>query len=410
MTAPCRILIVEDEMIIALDLSETLASRGYHIIDTVPSGEEAVRCCATERPDLVLMDIRLQGELNGLQTARILRERDDIPSIILSAFFDDAMLQEAQAAKVLAYLIKPYDERELCATIATALLRFQEENRLRQAIRSLEDLGGKGNIVQEDRESQVLFTCFPSLQLTLGNIRLSEETLTRTQRNLLGLILSSPHGRIERNDLEAELWPDAPPSRSHANLDTTLMRLRRMLQLKFGLPADRDFLISRNGIVALEGYNCDLDHFERLSNQGRSLRRNGDPAGATIALEQSCALWQGEFLADISSYERIEVVRRYTTQRFLENCLILADLYALTGRSAEGLVILNRAQLVDPTSELTTTQLYIAYRRNAMQGAALQLLHNYKGLLIKEGLTSLAAIDSIKKIERSAELILQQQR
>src|SRR5512133_2136720 len=118
MATGSRILIVEDEAIIAMDLEDTLTAQGYLVIATVPSGEAAMALCQTQSPDLVLMDIRLQGHLTGLETARILRETLQIPSVLLTAFFDPGMLQEAQAAGVFAYLIKPYDERELCATTA----------------------------------------------------------------------------------------------------------------------------------------------------------------------------------------------------------------------------------------------------------------------------------------------------
>ncbi|HEY6167327.1 MAG TPA: response regulator [Verrucomicrobiae bacterium] len=128
-----RILVVDDERIVAKDLQLTLQRMGYTVPDTAGSGEEAIERCAAHQPDLVLMDILLRGELDGIQAAEQIRARSDIPVIYLSAYADRATLDRAKIAEPLGYLIKPYEERLLRATIEMALFKNQAERQLRKS-------------------------------------------------------------------------------------------------------------------------------------------------------------------------------------------------------------------------------------------------------------------------------------
>jgi CheY-like chemotaxis protein len=108
-----KVLIVEDEGIIALDISKILAKLGHSVLGVVYSGEESVREAGKIRPDVILMDIRLKGKIDGLQAARIIGTRYHIPIIYITAFSDPVTLERAWATKPLAFLQKPFDEREL---------------------------------------------------------------------------------------------------------------------------------------------------------------------------------------------------------------------------------------------------------------------------------------------------------
>jgi DNA-binding NarL/FixJ family response regulator len=116
-----RILIVEDEAIIAMGIRNSLRRLGYTVIAMVSSGEAALRKAVETSPDLVLMDIYLSGELNGIQTARYLRRHFDIPVIYLTAYQDEATYQQAQLTNPAGFLLKPFDERILDVTIQQAL-------------------------------------------------------------------------------------------------------------------------------------------------------------------------------------------------------------------------------------------------------------------------------------------------
>lgn len=132
-----RILIVEDEKIIAFDLRRRLTAFGFQVLDSCSSGTEALDLCSRERPDMVLMDILLEGEVDGIETARLLRERYQIPSIFLTAYSDSATLDRAKAAEPLAYIIKPFKERELFTTIDVALYKSKADARVRDQERWL---------------------------------------------------------------------------------------------------------------------------------------------------------------------------------------------------------------------------------------------------------------------------------
>ncbi len=125
------ILIVEDERIVARDLEGILDGLGYRVVGSVASGEQAVETATAERPDLVLMDIVLEGEMSGVDATRAIRERIDIPIIYLTAYSDDATLQRAKATEPFGYLLKPFDERELHTSIEMALYKHRMERELR---------------------------------------------------------------------------------------------------------------------------------------------------------------------------------------------------------------------------------------------------------------------------------------
>ncbi len=107
------ILIVEDESIIALDIQTRLIKLGYAISGIASTGEDAIRIADKFKPDLVLMDILLKGDLDGVEAARIIRMENSIPVIFLSSFSDEITFREAAMVSPHGYLIKPFSETEL---------------------------------------------------------------------------------------------------------------------------------------------------------------------------------------------------------------------------------------------------------------------------------------------------------
>jgi len=132
-----RILIVEDEKIIAFDLQRRLKSFGFEVLGSCSSGPEALEFCAQDRPDIVLMDIMLEGDLDGIETAKRLLEQFQVPCIFLTAYSDPATLERAKAAQPLAYIIKPFKERELYTTLDVALYKSKSDARMRDQERWL---------------------------------------------------------------------------------------------------------------------------------------------------------------------------------------------------------------------------------------------------------------------------------
>ena len=129
---PARILIVEDERITAEDLRDILTDLGYTVTGSVVSGAEAIAQAETNAPDLALMDIRIKGEMDGTETAQILRDRFNIPVVYLTAHADTATLSRAKLALPLGYITKPFQEAELHASIEMALHKHQQELKSRE--------------------------------------------------------------------------------------------------------------------------------------------------------------------------------------------------------------------------------------------------------------------------------------
>jgi signal transduction histidine kinase len=121
------ILVVEDERLVADDLRETLEYLGYSISDLVASGEEAIVKAEEKKPNLVLMDIRLEGKMDGIEASIHIQSLFNIPVVYLTANTDQATLERAKFSQPFGYILKPFDEKTLSTTIEIALSRHQAE-------------------------------------------------------------------------------------------------------------------------------------------------------------------------------------------------------------------------------------------------------------------------------------------
>ena len=137
--SPSRILIAEDEARVATDLGRCLSEMGYEIAGIVDTGEAAVSQTLALKPDLVLMDIRLKGQLDGIEAAGQIRTvyRPPPPVVFLTAYADEATLGRAGYCDPFAYVVKPYDPRALRAAVQTAFYRHHAELRIRKQERML---------------------------------------------------------------------------------------------------------------------------------------------------------------------------------------------------------------------------------------------------------------------------------
>jgi PAS domain S-box-containing protein len=126
-----RIQIVEDETIIALNIQNMLKTMGYTVVGTASNGEDAIRKAGDLKPDLVLMDIRLAGEMDGVEAAGQIRSKFNIPVVYLTAYADDETLQRAKITEPFGYLIKPFEGRELYTTIEIALYKHRMDRKIR---------------------------------------------------------------------------------------------------------------------------------------------------------------------------------------------------------------------------------------------------------------------------------------
>jgi diguanylate cyclase (GGDEF)-like protein/PAS domain S-box-containing protein len=148
-----RILVVEDESIVAADIQDRLEALGYEVPATVGWGEKAVELAGSLRPDLVLMDIQLKGRMDGVEAADQIRQRFGIPVVYLTANADHPTVQRAKVTEPFGYVIKPFEERELQTTIEVALYKHRAEQTLRESeerYRLLVELSPEAIVVQSD--------------------------------------------------------------------------------------------------------------------------------------------------------------------------------------------------------------------------------------------------------------------
>lgn len=131
-----RILVVEDEALVAMEIEERLIKFGYDVVGTIPRGEDAVDGVQSLRPDLVLMDIKLAGEMDGIRAAEYIRRRYDLPVVYLTAHSDKTTLTKALDSVPLGYVVKPFTGIELHTTIETALKKHQSEKQSREMTES----------------------------------------------------------------------------------------------------------------------------------------------------------------------------------------------------------------------------------------------------------------------------------
>lgn len=135
---PTRVVIAEDEAIIRLDLKETLEEEGYEVVGETGRGDEAIELVKEHEPDIAILDIKMPG-LDGLSAAREIAGERRAAVLILTAFSQRDLIEQARDAGALAYLVKPFQRSELIPAIEVAIGRFKEMKALADQAQSLED-------------------------------------------------------------------------------------------------------------------------------------------------------------------------------------------------------------------------------------------------------------------------------
>ncbi|HEQ71687.1 MAG TPA: PAS domain S-box protein, partial [Spirochaetia bacterium] len=154
-----KILLVEDEKIVAYDIKMILSTMNRIVTRVASSGKEAIDMVAAERPDLILMDISLSGEYDGIQTAEFITRDHDIPLIYLTAFADEKTLERAKRTEPMGYLLKPFNETELKTNVEIALYKREIAERYREKelwLSSTLALAGLG-IIKTTADDRVVF-------------------------------------------------------------------------------------------------------------------------------------------------------------------------------------------------------------------------------------------------------------
>ncbi|MBL8009354.1 MAG: response regulator [Flavobacteriales bacterium] len=125
--AQTNVLVVEDESIVSKDIQHSLKKLGYNVVGAAATGEQAVKLAVEAQPDIILMDIMLKGEMNGIEAATQIRQETNIPVIFLTAYADESTLNKAKVTQPYGYIIKPFKEIDIHTSIEMALYKHKKE-------------------------------------------------------------------------------------------------------------------------------------------------------------------------------------------------------------------------------------------------------------------------------------------
>lgn len=126
--AKINVLVVEDESIVSKDIQHSLKKLGYNVVGAASTGEKAIELAAETKPDIVLMDIMLKGELTGIDAAEAIRKASKIPVVYLTAYADEGTLAKAKVTEPYGYIIKPFKEIDIHTSIEMAIYKHQKES------------------------------------------------------------------------------------------------------------------------------------------------------------------------------------------------------------------------------------------------------------------------------------------
>jgi DNA-binding response OmpR family regulator len=358
-----RILVVEDESIVAMDIRNCLVGHGYHVVACAPSGEEAIAKVAECHPDLVLMDIRLQGEMNGIEAARRIMESFQVPSLFLTSYVDSEMLAQAKGLNAVGYVLKPFEDRELGVAVEMALHRWQLEAGLRQALQQA--TGGKAPAAApagEPQAPELQIRTLGQLEFVLGNrVVARAEDLSRALRSLLGLVMTSPQMRISKDEIQLALWPESSPEKARSNFDSLLLRLRKTMDSALQPHSIAQYLALQRGILCLNNCRVDVVEFQLAARRGLEWMKKKNPAEAEQAFAAALRWWSGPFLPGMSDVERLHEFKENLDHLYVEVVLGWSGFQQAAGDYESASRILTQALLHDRANDDLVRALHQCY-------------------------------------------------
>jgi DNA-binding response OmpR family regulator len=210
------VLIVEDETIVSMEIESYLESINFKVIGTASNFKDAYTLAIQHKPHIILMDIKLKGNIDGIDTASKILNEIDTTIIYLTAYCDEQTLQRAVRTNPSAYLVKPFNKKELFASLKIASFTYDKKNQ--------ECNIKKGDIILDDEfsfdsKNQQLICCNDYLHLT------------KREQELLNLLVKSKNSIVYIDDMENEIWPDKLPNENTRR--ALVSRLRSKLKYKF---------------------------------------------------------------------------------------------------------------------------------------------------------------------------------
>ncbi len=209
-----KVMIVEDESIVAMELSSYVKNLGYEVVGRVSNAEDACEMFAKYIPSIILMDVHIKGDIDGITLAQEIQKKKETAIIYITAFNDDESIERAVSTNPAAYLAKPFNRKELAASLKIALMRTKDMVQKEQ----------KGAIIINDEfsynpETQELLCC--------GNY----VHLTRKETEFLALLLEANQQVVDIYTMENRLWPEKPPNENTRR--SLVSRLRVKLKYQF---------------------------------------------------------------------------------------------------------------------------------------------------------------------------------
>ena len=283
--SPVSILVVEDEGIVARDLQESLMRLGYQIAGIASEGAQAVTMAEEQHPELVVMDVSLRGDIDGIQAARLIQERSHVPVIFLTGHSDPATLQRAVSAGPLGYILKPFQEVELRCAIEVAIHKHRADVANQEREEALRRSA-------EHMQSLSLIDELTQLKNRRGFFELAEQALkvAKREHHALGLFFMDLNGLKAVND-----------TYGHLAGDQALRDAAQVLRQTF---RDSDILARLGGdeFVALAHVTRDVDALSRR------LREHLDAFNAEVERPYVLDLSIGTTLVNVAEDDNIEAL------------------------------------------------------------------------------------------------------
>ncbi len=283
-----KVLVVEDEAIVAEDIASRLNNMGYLVTDIVASGEDAINSVSVRVPNLVLMDIMLQGKINGIEAAKQIFKKIKSPIIYLTAYGDESTLQKANFSGAYGYLIKPFHQRELRATLEIVWSRYKSEIEVQKALQEAQ----KQNELRAEYFSQVSH----EFRNPLSHIQAWAQLLQRYGKNWDEQRKQESLQKIETAAVQMNQLLDDLLILSHSEIEQDLLNL-----VSFNLMSFCEQMIQNHQFIAGKQYqlklicqgNCQQVAFDQklLAHLLNNLISNAikySPKGGEITLRVMC--------------------------------------------------------------------------------------------------------------------------
>ena len=302
-----RIFVVEDESIVSLEIQSRLKSLGYLVAGTASSGDEAIRKVLELKPDLILMDIRIKGNIDGIDTAAEIHKHLEIPVIFLTAYADEATLQRAKVTDPFGYIIKPFEERELEISIEIALFKDHTQKILREKdkwfssiLKSVGDAviatdkTGKIRYINNVAESLTEFSSKDAIGTDINNVfKVRSELTKQPVKNAFQKIMEKG---------------EAVGLANHTELISKSGKIYPIADA--GTPIKDDY----NNIIGIVVVFKDMSYYKKTEEQIKlqTFALNSAYNGVVITDETGKILWCNNALKRLTGYLPVELVNQNT--------------------------------------------------------------------------------------------------